>query len=417
MKILHCNTFDIYGGASRAAYRLHKGLQSSSIDSHMLVQNKRGDDWSVIAPQTNIDKGIALLRPVFDALPLTFSFYAKKPSDKFSVSILPGSFPSKINTINPDIVHLHWLGRGFFRIEELAKLSMPIVWTFHDMWPFTGGCHIDRECGRYQHQCGFCPQLDSNKKKDVSYRILQRKIKVWSKLDLSIVTPSTWMADCAKKSSLFEDKNIRVIPNGLDLQCYKPIPRDHARNLWNLPQDKKLILCGAMNLSVDSNKGSHLLKEALKSLDKNKLNYPVELVLFGSHKPENPPEVNLKTHYIGKLHDDVSLASLYSASDVFVCPSMQENLPNMVAESLACGTPVVAFNTGGLPDMIDHLNNGYLAECYKPEDLARGIQMVLEDESRYEKLCTAARQKAENDYDTLKVSVQYKNLYLNILCR
>lgn len=415
MKILHCNTFDIYGGASRAAYRLHKGLQAHSVDSQMLVQNKRGDDWSVVAPVSNIEKGVALLRPVFDALPLIF--YPEKSPDEFSVSMLPGHSVSNINTINPDIIHLHWIGRGFLRIEDLPKLPVPIVWTFHDMWAFTGGCHIDRGCGRYQNECGACPQLGSKKKNDLSHRILKRKKRAWRELNLSIITPSAWMADCAEKSSLFENKKIRIIPNGLNLQDYKPTPKDQARELWNLPQDKKLILCGAMNLSVDSNKGSHLIKEAIQFLEKNPIHSAIELVLFGSNKPPNYPEVNLKTHHIGRLHDDISLASLYSASDVFVCPSLQENLPNMVAESLACGTPVVAFNTGGLPDMIAHKDNGYLADCYQPEDLARGIQWVLEDEVQHKKLCAASRKKAEKDYDILKVSAQYQDLYNNLLSR
>ena len=380
----------------------------------MMVQVKRGDDYTVIAPLSILEKGISLIRPMLDALPL--SLYPKRIPGEFSTAAVPDSLGHKIKRINPNIVHLHWLGRGFVRIETLKKIQKPLVWTMHDMWPITGGCHIDQGCGRYEQQCGMCPQLGSSRKKDLSTRILQRKYRAWQDIDLTIVTPSHWLADCIKKSFL-HNKTIRIIPNGLDIDIFKPLDRHYSRRLWQLPADKKIIVFGAMHASKDRNKGAHLLQKALHILKQNDDYNKIELLVFGENRPKSPLNFGLKTHDLGRLYDDVSLAAAYSAADIFVCPSLQENLPNTVAESLACGTPAVAFRTGGLPDMIRHQENGYLAAAFDPTDLAQGIKWLVDDDSRYNKLCAAARQKADMDYNIRKVTKQYESLYQEVATR
>ena len=412
MKILLVNTSDISGGAARAAYRIHGGLQEIGMDSKMLVQAKLSDDKTVIRPDSKIKKGFAKLRPTLDfAIKKLFSGGS---NTIFSPAWLPFSdIPSRIKSISSDIIHLHWICGGMLRIEELKQINKPIIWTLHDMWAFTGGCHYSDGCDRFQQDCGNCPQLDRSGKDDLSWSILRRKKKAWNWLDITIVTPSRWLAECAKESSLFKNRRIEVIHNGLDLNLFKPIAKTTARKIWDLPVDKKLVLFGAMSATSDHRKGFDLLYEGLKQLSAQ-WSDKADLIVFGSSELENPPNFGLPVHYLGRLHDDVSLSLLYAAVDVMVTPSRQDNLPNTVVESLACGTPVVAFDIGGMPDMIDHKLNGYLAKPFETSDLAAGINWVLSDNSRYKELCIKAREKAVTCFDIEKIAGQYESLYQEI---
>ena len=412
MKILHISTSDISGGAARAAYRIHKGLQGIGIDSKMLVQTKWGDDKTVIDPGTKVKKGLALLRPTLDS---AGNHFASGSKTIFSPAWLPFSnIPTQINSISPDIVHFHWICDGMLRIEDLKRFNKPIIWTLHDMWAFTGGCHYNEGCERYVEACSNCPQLNRSGKNDLSRSVLRRKKKAWGKLDITIVTPSNWLAECAKKSSLFKGWRIEVIHNGLNLNLFKPINKSTAREIWDLPPNKKLILFGAMSATSDHKKGFDLLYEGLKQLAV-KYSDKAELIVFGSSKPENPPDFGLPVHYLGRLHDDVSLSLLYAAADVMVTPSRQDNLPNTVVESLACGTPVVAFDIGGMPDMIEHQINGYLSKLFDVSDLTVGINWVLSDENRHKELCLKARGKAVACFDIKKIAKQYAELYEDVI--
>ncbi len=377
MNVLLVSTYDIEGGAARAAYRLHQGLQGKGISSKMLVQDKLSNDETVFAPKTRLDQGIARARLTLDALPLKFN--RKRDSGTFSLQWLPDGIVPKITQLEPDVINLHWIGEAFVQAEVIAKFDKPLVWTLHDMWAFTGGCHYNQECDRYTDSCGACPQLGSNKDWDLSRWVWQRKAKTWKNLNLTIVSPSSWLAECARTSSLFKDVRVEVIPYGLDTGKYKLLNRQVARELLHLPQDKQLVLFGALKATSDKRKGFHLLQPALQDLSKSEWQDGLELVIFGSSAPENPPDLGFKTHYLGTLSDDLSLAVVYSAADVFVLPSTQDNLPNTVLEAIACGTPCVAFNIGGMPDMIEHQKNGYLAQPDKIEDLAQGIAWVLEN--------------------------------------
>ncbi|AFZ32188.1 glycosyl transferase group 1 [Gloeocapsa sp. PCC 7428] len=406
MKILLLSTYDFQGGAARAAYRLHQGLQSINVNSSMLVQNKYTDDETVIAPSTKLSKGFAKLKPNLDKLLLQLYPDCNR---QFSPQWYPDAIAHKVSEINPDIINLHWVNAGYLKIETLAKFKKPIIWTLHDMWAFTGGCHYNQECDRYTKSCGACPQLKSFKEQDLSNWIWKRKANAWKNLNLTIITPSRWLAKCAESSSLFQHYPIEVIPNGIDIRTYKPVNRQVARNLLNLPQDKQLILFGAINATNDRRKGFHLLQQALKILSAN-YNDKIELVIFGASKSANTLALNLKSHYFGKLSDEISIALVYAAADVFVAPSIQDNLPNTIMEALACGTPSVAFNIGGMPDMIEHQKNGYLAQSIDGKDLAQGITWVLEDSERYRYLSNCARKKVEEKF-TLEIQVKH---YLNL---
>ncbi|MFM6756749.1 MAG: glycosyltransferase family 4 protein, partial [Dolichospermum sp.] len=394
-------TNDIIGGASRATYRLHQGLQNIGVSSQILVESKSSDDYTVIAPTSKLGKGIGKLKPTLDALPL--QFYPQRDRSTYSVQWLPDNLAAQVAQLNPDIINLHWINAGYMQIETLAKFKKPIIWTLHDMWAFTGGCHYNKDCTNYTESCGACPQLYSNKEKDLSNWVWRRKAKAWKDLNLTIVTPSHWLADYARKSSLFQNLRIEVIANGLDAQVYKPIDQKIARNLLNLPLDRKLVLFGAIKSTSDRRKGFHLLEPALRKLseDKNHKN-DVELVIFGASPPSEVPNLGLPIHYLGRLNDDIALALLYSAVDVFIAPSVQDNLPNTVMESLACGTPCIAFDIGGMSDMIEHQQNGYLAKHFDIDDLVRGITWVLEDEERLRWLGGNGRKKVEQKF-TLEI--------------
>jgi glycosyltransferase involved in cell wall biosynthesis len=234
-------------------------------------------------------------------------------------------------------------------------------------------------------------------------------------LNLTLVSPSQWLTDCARASSLFHDYQIKTIPNGLDLKRFRPVDKHLARELLSLPREKKLILFGAMDSTSDRNKGFHFLLSALKTLEKRGWADRCEILIFGGRAPLSPHPLEFKFHYMGRLYDDISLMLLYSAADVIVSPSIQENLSNVVLESMACGTPCVAFKIGGMPDMIEHEQNGYLAEPFEIEDLANGIVWMLSDGERLKLASRLAREKSVKEFSIGSVARQYSDLYKELI--
>lgn len=415
MNVVHLSTNDIRGGAARAAYRLHQGLRHAGVGSYIWTQSKTSDDSYVFGPSSNIAKAWAKLRPRLDRLLLRF--YPDRERVPYSVQWVPSGIYKKIAQLNPDVINLHWICGGYLNIGSIARLNKPLVWTLHDMWPFTGGCHYDQGCGRYAQSCGACPQLHSRRERDLSRFIWRRKKRAWKDTDLTIVALSQWLAKCACKSSLFKDLRIEIIPNGLDLNRFKPIDKRIAREILNLPLDKQLILFGAMNATSDQRKGFDLLKLALGHLHGSVQRDRTDVIIVGASEPKKTVDLKFESHYLGLLKDNISLNLVYAAADVFVAPSRQDNLPNTVMEALSCGTPCVAFDIGGIPDMIDHHQNGYLAQPFDTEDLAHGIQWVLENENRRQKLSQNARQKAVQEFDQELQARRYLELYADILDR
>lgn len=411
MKALLLSTADIDGGAARAAYRLHHGLQASGVCSQMLVQSRSSGDASVVAAPPRLGDLDAKLRlsERLDAFPL--SFYRSRSRSFFSPQWVPSKVMSSIAQFNPDVIHLHWINKGFVSIEALAKFKQPLVWTLHDMWAFTGGCHYTQACDRFTKACGACPQLGSSSDWDISRWNWQRKRDAWKDLNLTIVAPSHWMATTAQSSSLLQETRIEVIPNGLDTQVFQPLDRRIARDRLKLPQDKRLVLFGAMHSTSDTRKGFHLLQPALQQLSKTAWRDSVELVVFGASRPNVDPRFGLKTHYLGSFNDEVSLSLVYAAADLFVAPSTQDNLPNTVVEAMACGTPCVAFKIGGMPDLIEHQQNGYLAQPFEAEDLANGLAWVLEDHEQWQRLAHRSRAKVEQEFSLTTQAEAYRKLF------
>lgn len=412
IKSVIINTSDSIGGAARSAYRLHKGILACSENSTMLVQHKLSDDNSVQKPAFFGSDIITRFRQYIDELPLVLNAGFKKTP--YSLSFAPDVVRKYINRQTPDLVHLHWICHSFVNIRTVGRIRSPILWTLHDSWPFTGGCHIHYDCIRYKNTCGKCPQLGAKRENDLSRWVWHKKRKAWETANITVVTPSNWLAACARESSLFCDRRVQVIPNGIDTEKFKPINKNTARNILGLSNDKYLIAFGALSALRDRNKGNHFLDEILSELE-FKYNKKFEMVVFGSSAPSADHQLNYPVTYMGTLHDEISMTLLYSAVDVFLLPSLSENLPNTVMESLSCGTPVVAFNIGGNPDMIDHKKNGYLAKPYDPADLARGISWVLEDKERWKLLSKNARTKVVREFAIEKVARRYVELYREIL--
>lgn len=409
MKILHLVSQDS-GGAGRAALRLHQALLDKKIDSMMLVQQKTTDKVGVYRlAKTNFQKIIEKIRP---ALSMLFLLpYPKRHKDIFSPNPPSNSLLIKtISSINPDIIHLHWINNGFFNIADLVKLKIPILWTLHDGNTYTGGCHVvPNGCHKFKTHCQKCPMLASNFKYDLSYFVFRKKSKIYPKLNLTINALSKWIENCAKESALLKDKKFINLPNPIDTKIYHPIDKIIAKKILNLTSSKKIIAFGALNAVDIARKGYSELKKALTLLNNKE---DIQLVIFGASQGD--PIEGIDTLYLGHLNDDISLKIAYSAADVFITPSLAENLSNVIMESLACATPVVGFDIGGNSDMIEHKINGYLAKDYK--DLAVGIEWILNlNKMDYNALCNNSRKKVTQNFDSDIVSLQYIQTYKEIL--
>lgn len=405
---------NLEGGAGGAAYRLHQGLRGIDVPVQSLIYrykagaNSHPDRSVILARRNPILSRLTQKdwRARLDRQPL--SLFKYKGNGSFFLQWVPDRIPAQVAQLAPDVINLHAIIGGFLQIESLAKLKAPIVWTQHEMWAFTGGCDYSEDCDRYTHSCGNCPLFDRSSPNDVSRWVWQRKEKAWRNLNLTLVTPSQWLADCSRSSSLFRDTPVHVIPNGIDTEAFRPIGRAIARRSFNLPQDKKLVLFGAWHNSP--RKGFHLLEAALQHLSRSKWRDRIELVVFGGW---GQPNLGFPCHVLGKLNDTESLARAYSAADVFVAPSTADNLPTTVLEATACGTPTVAFDIGGMPDMIDHQYNGYLADPFDTEDLARGMVWVLEQDA--DRLSRRSRTFAERNFTIQRQAERYSSLFQEVV--
>lgn len=408
MRVVGISTYDAIGGAARAAYRLHRGLLALGVESRLHVQRKMLDDETVVGPQGRLEKLAAMLRSHMDGLPL--HLYGKRHETPWTVGWWPANISREVKKEAPHVVHLHWTGAGFLSVKGIASLGPSLVWTLHDSWPFTGGCHVTGDCEKYLTKCGACPQLESRNESDISRLMWMKRYRAWQGMRFTFVAPSQWLADCARRSALLQGKPVHVIPNGLDSDRFKPADRRFARSVLGLPSDRKLVLFVGIDLK-DRNKGFALLLDSLWKLTVLGLAAGTELVIAGCEEPRTPPEMPIRAHYLGRLHDDWSLALAYAAADVVCVPSLSESFGQVASEALSCGSPVVAFATTGLIDVVEHQTNGYLARQSDTDDFARGIAFVLENEERGRALAAAARTTALAKFDIRVVAQQYQSLY------
>lgn len=415
MKILHLSTLDYHGGAAVAAYRLLNGLLAEGVDAKMLVLDKETTHNKVISINEIKVKNVfyQLLYQLNHKIRNHYKSYKWRQYQNRQNIALEDIYLSYIENyiqkFDYDILHLHWIEGGFIDFTELQKINKPIVWTIHGSFPFTGICH-HLICDKYQVKCGACPALKSNNESDLSTEMFELKKKRYANLDLNIISPSFFMAEKAKLSSLLGKRSIHVIPNGIDEKIFKSQGKIISRQKLNI-KNKKTILFGAVGATNDENKGFVYLMQSLKILEQYYAKEDIQCLIFGT---DNISRTFYETTCLGFVKDEEILSLAYSSADVMIVPSKHENLPYTIMESLSCETPVVAFNIGGNSDMIDHLKNGYLANPYSAEDLANGIKWCFEN-NQDNILGINARRKVVENYTLNIVSEKHIKLYEEIL--
>jgi glycosyltransferase involved in cell wall biosynthesis len=416
LRVTQVSTTDLRGGAARAAHRLHRMLGPTGVSSRMLVAQRFGDDPDVVE-YNPFSPAPAVVGHAFFRLCRRFhrpsihkagGFFS--PDRSLSgwrlVSQLPGC----------DIVNLHWVA-DLLDYRSLPQLAArhPIVWTFHDMNAFTGGCHYSGLCERFVEQCGSCPQLmTTTNDVDFTRRVMERKQEVLARVPrtrLTVVSPSQWLAQEARRSRLFGDFDIRVVPNGVDLQEFRPVERAEARKRLNLPLDARIVLFVA-DLVVDRRKGFRLLLKAFEALR----GMP-GLLLVTLGRGGDGVVTSHETCHLGELHDSEALRAAYSAADAFAIPSLQDNLPNTILESMACGTPVVGFSAGGVREAVIDGETGLLAPTGDFAALAVALKRILEDRALQSTLSRKARLRAEREYAIALQARRYASLYQELAGR
>ncbi len=420
MKVTLINTSDAGGGAPAACMRLLHALRLQGAYARLLVQHKKTDSKAVSGIVKDAVSNLrARLTFLAERIPFIL-FHERDKTVRFAFS--PANAGTSIIN-NPlvkdaDILHLHWSNSGFLSISDLKELintGKPIIWTLHDMWTFTGGCHYSGSCQRFKNECGNCPFLRDASENDLSHKGWLRKAVMYAGAkNITFVACSNWLAGVAGTSSLIKEFPINAIPNPIDIEVFSPRDKIAERMKRGINTDAKIILFGAANIN-DKRKGIKYLVEALQLLKQsNQDTSNVEVVIFGKNKHFDVTQLPFPVHQLNIITNENDLAAVYSMADVFVTTSLEDNLPNMVMEAMACGTPVVAFRTGGVPEMIDHLQNGYLADLASAQGIADGISEILYVADA-PKLATNARQKVLDNYTNDKVANQYIELYHSVL--
>jgi glycosyltransferase involved in cell wall biosynthesis len=415
MRVVHLNATDSGGGAARSALRLHESLRSAGVDSTLLVRCAAGRAPGVIEHRSLAGRAFPRLRDRLDSLP--WRRYASRDPALFSSNVVPDRIPAAVRALGPSLVNLHWIGRGFMRIESLPRLRGPLVWTIHDSWPFTGGCHVPQGCDRFTVGCGACPALGSGRERDLSRKVWERKARAWSDLPLTLVAPSRWMATRAAASALFRSRRVEVIPNGIDTSVFRPSDPGAARARWGLPSDGATVLFAAMWAESDRNKGFHLLAPALAQVRLRGGARPHLLIAGSSTLHRHPDLTGVPARSLGELREEREMASAIAAADVVAVPSMQENFPNAVLEALACGRPVVAFDVGGMPDLVLPGTTGALVRPYDVRELAEAMRSILADPARAAEMGRNGRRLVEGRLDLAAQARRYLDLYADLLPR
>lgn len=402
MNVLLLNTYP-HGGAGVACRRLQTALSLSGVASPLLTAADAGKRWPFYAER------------------LSFVPFERDKTVRFSFSIANfGNDLSKHPLVREaDVLHLHWINQGFLslkNIRQLAELGKPLVWTLHDMWAFTGGCHYSGTCEHFQHACGNCPYLRAPAANDLSNRIWRRKQAFYPE-KIQFVTCSQWLGEVARSSGLLRNYPVAAIPNPIDTDVFKPLSdaqRADFRAAKGIAPGAHLLLFAAMKVG-EERKGFRFLREALDLLKQQQPGLPIELLVLGKADPEALATLPYPVHALGLVQDQAALVQAYGAADVFVIPSLEDNLPNTVMESLACGTPVAGFATGGIPEMVGHRQEGYIAPQRDSRELAAGIFEILAGHIPMQQYRAAARRKVETNYSNAVVAGRYIELYNRLL--
>ena len=417
MRVLIVNTAERTGGAAIAANRLLHALNHNGVEARMLVRDRKTDSPQV----TSIPPSWRLRAKFLWERGIIWLANGLSKRNLFQVDIAnAGTDITRMEAFKQaDVIHLHWVNQGFLSLGDMERImasGKPVVMTMHDQWYFTGICHYSGDCDKYQTQCCHCPMLTRGGiGTDLARRVYDRKRTIYSLKPMAFVGCSRWMADLARKSPLTQSHLVTNIPNAIDTDVFTPMDQAAAREHHALPADKRLLLFGAQRIT-DERKGFRYLKEACEHLVQN---YPEQarqmgVVVLGGDADTVKSALPLPVHTVGYLSNEAEIAQLYNAVDLFVTPSLQDNLPNIIVEAMSCGTPCVGFNVGGIPEMISHEQDGYVARYRDSQDFAHGIIWCL-DGNRLTTLRQKARADALNTYSESAVASRYQEIYRSLL--
>jgi len=422
-KIAIVNTYDIQGRAAKAAYRLHRALRIIGAECSMVTRFKLSSDESVhsVKPSDQNDYGSnnffhAVIQNEYinthrtDMTDTLFSL----PFDGCDIAGLsPVVQADVINYHN--IVHLQSLEH----MKRMFGGNKPVVWTLHDQWAFTGGCHYSAGCKKYVDSCSECPQIEDIF--GLPAAVLQAKKRIIEKSDITVVTPSKWLGDCARKSMMFHDKRIEVIPYSLETEVFSPVGKAVSRARLNLPADDILLLCGVDEMAENRAGVRKLIAALNKCLMSDKFRSlvqdgKVKIVCIGT-TGTGLESLQIPLLTLDPLSCDEDIRDAYNAVDIFILPSMEENLPNTLLESLSCGTPVIAFNIGGIPDVLEHNVHGKLVPAFDSGKMAAEILSLVFDSESRAKMGRASRIKMEVEFNIRAQANKYLALFEDILAR
>lgn len=422
IKVLSVCTSDSSGGAARAAYRIHQAVKMYGIDSKMFVKEKTIDEDDILALRDFIPDN-----PAYNAYDWVRNklknkwqhfVWSKYPErlDYYMSDLRSTDIRDAFQRTDYDILHLHWINNRFIPLDKLPK-DRPIVWTLHDSWPFCGICHYFLDCKNYLTGCGSCPQLHSGENNDLSRKICLKKKDLYEGLDIHVVSPSNWLAECSSRSLLFRDRPITVIPNCLDYESFRPIDQAELsiriKNLNSRVNGRSVIVFGAVNASTDPVKGAQTLSRALQILEAKKLHEQLAVIVFGTDTPIAGFPESIPTYYLGYLNNIEDLVSLYNIASLVAVPSYTEVFGQVASEALSCGAPVVAFRCTGIQDVVRE-DCGFLANPYDVNHFAEGILWCI-DNNKDGQLSENARKRVMNSFTSDIVGGLYSSLYNKLI--
>ena len=413
MRVLIVNTSEKTGGAAVAANRLMEALKNNGVKAKMLVRDKETDKLTVCAipPSWRLKWHFLWERLVIWAH-LRFQrkhlFEVDIANSGTDITCLP-------EFQEADVIHLHWINQGMLSLKDIRKIldaGKPVVWTMHDIWPATAICHYSRGCEQYQSQCVKCPMLPGGR---LTQKGWNRKKQMLDGQRVTYVCCSEWLASEARKSALLQGQRIVSIPNAIDTRQFCPHDKQQARQTMGLPTDRRIILFVSQRVT-DPRKGISYFVEAVNLLV---YQYPemkdnTGVAILGGHAEEVASQLALPSYPLGYVSELSRIVSAYNAADVFVIPSLEDNLPNTIMEAMACGVPCVGFRVGGIPEMICHQENGYVAQERDAADLAKGIRFVLAD-ADHEALSRSCLHHVARCYSQQSVANRYLDIYNKVI--
>jgi glycosyltransferase involved in cell wall biosynthesis len=410
MKVLHISTSSERGGAAIAARRIVEAQLKCGIDARLLVDSEEIRRAYTYQPVARI--GRVIRRSVVPPIEAAISRLLRSNNQSLRSPALFSTITAReINCTDADIVNLHWTGSGMLSVYTISKIRKPIVWTLHDMWAFSGAEHYDSGSDRFVRGYHKGSRTHGDKGLDIDEFTWRLKRWLW-KTPIAVASPSNWLATSARKSALFSKSRIRVVPNAIDTKAWVYRDQKLSRSILNIKDSGPVILFGALGGTKDSRKGFDLLSTALTKIAETVPN--ATLAVLGESGLDTNSKQSSNTVFLGELRDEVTLQLAYSAADAVVIPSRQENLPNVALEALSCGTPVVAFNIGGMSDVIAHRHNGFLADAFDVSQLADGIEWACKQGgmTQFRDQCRASLIER---YDSESVGPAYKRYYDEVL--